>query len=56
MKRGCLILRRCKYSYGCERKLFDFLKCKCRYYVPVKVDPYWKDIFDETNRRLSLKK
>lgn len=21
-------------------------------YTPVELDPYWKDIFDETNRRL----
>lgn len=25
---------------------------KCIKYVPVEVDPYWKDIIDETNRRL----
>nr|DAL96041.1 MAG TPA: hypothetical protein [Caudoviricetes sp.] len=25
-------------------------------YTPVEVDPYWKDIIDETNRRLNLKK
>lgn len=24
----------------------------CPYYTPVEVDPYWKDIVDETNRRL----
>lgn len=22
-------------------------------YTPVELDPYWKDIFDETNRRLN---
>lgn len=22
-------------------------------YEPVEIDPYWKDIFDETNRRLN---
>lgn len=24
----------------------------CKYYTPVEIDPYWKDIIDETNRRL----
>ena len=24
----------------------------CIHYTPVELDPYWKDIFDETNRRL----
>lgn len=24
----------------------------CGNYTPVELDPYWKDIFDETNRRL----
>lgn len=24
----------------------------CDYYSPVELDPYWKDIVDETNRRL----
>ena len=25
---------------------------ECLYYEAVDIDPYWKDIFDETNRRL----
>lgn len=34
-----------------------FYPSKCREgiakcYTPVEIDPYWKDIFDETNRRL----
>ena len=28
-------------------------KCLCRHHTPVEIDPYWKDIFDETNRRLN---
>lgn len=50
-------MRHCKYFYGCDVKIFgDFLKCKCRYYTPVELDPYWKDIVDETNRRLNNEK
>lgn len=49
-------MRKCKYFYGCDRKIFDFLKCKCRYYTPVEIDPYWKDIVDETNRSLNNEK
>lgn len=26
---------------------------ECNNYIPVEVDPYWKDIIDETNRRLN---
>lgn len=32
--------------YECRKGLSD-----C--YTPVEVDPYWKDIIDETNRRLN---
>lgn len=36
---------------GCE-----FMNClvgiDCNNYTPVEIDPYWKDIIDETNRRL----
>lgn len=50
-------MRRCKYfcncivvrQYGSCRTLRD---CTCNYYIPVELDPYWKDIVDETNRRL----
>lgn len=28
------------------------LKKLCEDYTPVEIDPYWKDIIDETNRRL----
>ena len=27
---------------------------ECPYYEVVEIDPYWKDIFDETNRRLNV--
>lgn len=30
--------------------------CMCDYYIPVEIDPYWKDIVDETNRRLNNEK
>lgn len=51
-------MRRCKYinycvvvaNYGLCKLLRD---CTCNYYIPVELDPYWKDIFDETNRRLN---
>ena len=26
---------------------------ECPYYEVAEIDPYWKDIFDETNRRLN---
>lgn len=49
---GELLLSRyfyCLYDNvsGC---LLDNLECP--YYTPVELDPYWKDIVDETNRRL----
>lgn len=48
----------CNYKH--TKDTFDnFVSClfgKCSLYTPVEVDPYWKDIIDETNRRLSLKK
>lgn len=28
------------------------IPCMCDYYIPVEIDPYWKDIIEETNRRL----
>ena len=31
----------------------DIIPCKCQYYIPVELDPCWKDIVDETNRRLN---
>lgn len=34
------------YPLNCEKGL-----SKC--YTPVEIDPYWKDIIDETNRRLN---
>lgn len=55
-------MRRCKYL---KNDLVFLICCKenplcfcCmgsmipQCYEPVEVDPYWKDIFDETNRRL----
>lgn len=45
-------MRRCKYYYDCDRKILVPEKCRCRYFKLVELDPYWKDIFDETNRRL----
>lgn len=35
------------YSEGCI-----ILHGNCIHYTPVEIDPYWKDIVDETNRRL----
>lgn len=29
------------------------LYVECGNYTPVELDPYWKDIIDETNRRLN---
>lgn len=28
----------------------------CIHYTPVEIDPYWKDIVDETNKRLNNEK
>lgn len=51
---------RCKYNTTCSiryKYLFieelNKLNCYCKNYTPVEVDPYWKDIIDETNRRLN---
>lgn len=51
-------MRRCKYgcTCNCKRKgnVFPewwYMK-QCNMYTPIEVDPYWKDIIDETNRRL----
>lgn len=49
-------MRRCNFFYECDRKIPVTNKCKCRYFESVELDPYWKDIIDETNRRLNLKK
>lgn len=46
-------MRRCKYFYDCCRNISLPNKCICRYYVQLELDPYWKDIVDETNRRLN---
>lgn len=50
---------RCSLYYTTETA-HDFLAClfgksfkKCPQYTPVEIDPYWKDIIDETNRRLN---
>lgn len=57
-------MRQCKYYNECSKKdvmntLLNALGytdtiCLCSNYKPnnPKVDPYWKDIIDETNRRL----
>lgn len=50
-------MRRCKYFYNCivitHKHICKIIRgCKCLNYTPVEVDPYWKDIIDETNRRL----
>lgn len=55
-------MRRCKYLKN-DLGFFICYKgdtlCFCpvglmipQCYEPVELDPYWKDIFDETNRRL----
>lgn len=58
-------MRRCKYYNECEKKntMSTFLNvlgytdiiCLCTNYKPScpELDPYWKDIIDETNRRLN---
>lgn len=52
--------RRCRYNTTCSLRykyLFieelNDLNCYCKNYTPVEIDPYWKDIIDETNRRLN---
>lgn len=50
-------MRRCKYLYNCivitHKRICKIIRsCKCLNYNPVEIDPYWKDIVDETNRRL----
>lgn len=42
----------------CSRYTLGFYPQHCEKglsvcYTPVELDPYWKDIFDETNRRLN---
>lgn len=61
-------MRRCKYAiidngifYDCcgkdnnekicHQKALKIVILDC--YEPVEIDPYWKDIIDETNRRLN---
>lgn len=61
-------MRRCKYAiinnsifYDCcgkdnneeicHQKALKIAILDC--YEPVEIDPYWKDIIDETNRRLN---
>lgn len=50
-------MRRCKYIYNCI-VITHYGTCRiprdiaCDDYRPVELDPYWKDIVDETNRRL----
>lgn len=56
------MVRRCKYLKDELGYLFcykDDKLCFCRVglmipecYTPVEIDPYWLDIFNETNRRL----
>lgn len=58
------MVRQCKYYKECGKKdtmstLLNVLGytdiiCSCSDYEPTcpDVDPYWKDIIDETNRRL----
>ena len=57
-------MKRCKYYKECDFKMpgiqlldalgYENVICECEYYVPEApdIDPYWKDIIDETNRRL----
>lgn len=58
-------MRRCKYFYSetwfypsKPPEYYRVVQClgiaKC--YTPVEIDPYWKDIVDETNRRLNNEK
>ena len=49
-------MRRCKYYYECDYKISITNKCLCRPHTPVDLAPYWKDIVDETNRRLNNEK
>lgn len=43
---------------SCERCMMsvwnmeDCKACKLKCYEPVELDPYWKDVVEETNRRL----
>lgn len=48
-------------QYNCGRLVYNYFwdnRTGCEIeptypcYEPVEIDPYWKDIFDETNRRL----
>lgn len=46
----------CCFPYTSETRC-EFMNClfneSCVNYTPVEIDPYWKDIVDETNRRLN---
>lgn len=57
-------MKQCKHLYNCKKNMltktlleacgWSELICMCNDYEPSdpEIDPYWKDIFDETNRRL----
>lgn len=51
-------MRRCEWFYSCiviyHKRICKVLRgCNCNNYISVEIDPYWKDIIDETNRRLN---
>lgn len=47
-------MRRCKYLYVTHKRICKIIRgYKCLNYTPVELDPYWKNIIDETNRRLN---
>lgn len=43
----------CKRCIMTIRNMDDCKLGKLKCYEPVELDPYWKDIVEETNRRLS---
>lgn len=57
-------MRQCKHLNNCKKNMltktlmeacgWSELTCMCSDYEPncPEIDPYWKDIIDETNRRL----
>lgn len=47
---------RLRYNYSKDNKTGCEIEPVYPCYEPVELDPYWKDIFDETNRRLQCLK
>lgn len=62
--KDCYFKQLARKTEECEQKDKELLSnekgcmsyAACGNYTPVEIDPYWKDIIDETNRRLNSTK